>query len=117
MFPEDVPAVHAFFKTNGTKNGDVLRAVWIAEDVGQAAAQETKIDEASVTGDKDNFAGSFSLSKPNKGWPVGEYRVEIYFGKELVKTANFEITAKTSEADDGDDADDDVHNDSGDDKD
>jgi hypothetical protein len=36
-FSADVPKLYAFFKSTGTKKGDSLRSVWIAEDVGDAA--------------------------------------------------------------------------------
>jgi hypothetical protein len=114
IFTSETPQIYASFTTLGTKKDDRLRGVWIAEDVGNAAAKDSKIDEATVTGDKDNFSGSFSLSKPTKGWPPGDYRLEIYAGDDLVKTADFEITGKTSEADAEKDTDD-VHKDSGDD--
>ena len=90
-FEKDVPKLYAFFKTAGTKKGDKIRGVWIAEDVGSAAPANTKIDESTVTGDKDDFFGAFSLSKPTNGWPEGKYRVEIYSGDELVTKANFTI--------------------------
>jgi hypothetical protein len=92
-FASDVPKLFAFFRTKGTEKGSKLRGVWIAEDVGDAAPANTKIDEATVTGDQDDFHGAFSLSKPDKGWPVGKYKVEIYAGDELVATVKFTITA------------------------
>lgn len=98
-FPADVPEVYAFFKSTGTKKGETLRAVWIAEDVGDAAPKETKIDESTLTADQDNFFGAFSLSKPTKGWPVGQYRVEIYSGSEVATTVKFEIKAVDAEED------------------
>jgi hypothetical protein len=90
-FAADVPKLCAFFRSTGTKTGDSLRAVWIAEDVGTAAAEETKIDEATLTADDDNFYGAFSLTKPTKGWPIGEYRVDIYLGNELATSTKFTI--------------------------
>ena len=93
-FAADVPKLYAFFRTKGTESGDKLRGVWIAEDVGEAAPENTKIDESTVTADQDDFYGAFSLSKPNKGWPVGTYRVEIYEGGELATTVRFNISAK-----------------------
>lgn len=92
-FTSDTPKLFAFFRTKGTEKGDDLRGVWIAEDVGDAAPANTKIDEATVTGDEDNFHGAFSLSRPDKGWPVGKYKVDIYDGDELVTTVRFTITA------------------------
>ncbi|KAB2645135.1 MAG: hypothetical protein WCK55_03915 [Verrucomicrobiota bacterium] len=92
-FASDTPKLHAFFRSKGTEKGDKLRGVWIAEDVGDAAPANTKIDEATVTANEDNFHGAFSLSKPTKGWPVGKYKVEIYDEDELVATVRFTITA------------------------
>lgn len=92
-FTADTPKLYAFFRSKGTAKGDKLRGIWIAEDVGEAAPANTKIDEATVTGDADDFHGAFSLSKPDKGWPVGKYKVEIYSGDELATTVKFTITA------------------------
>jgi hypothetical protein len=91
-FAADVPKVYAFFKTHGSEKGDKLRSVWIAEDVGEAAPAGTKIDEATLDADQDDFHGAFSLSKPTKGWPVGKYRVDLYAGDELVISVKFTIT-------------------------
>jgi hypothetical protein len=96
-FVADVPKLYAFFRTSGSKAGDTLRGVWIAEDVGAAAPKETKIDEATLTADENDFYGAFSLTKPTKGWPVGEYRVEIYAGDQLATTVKFTITAGKSD--------------------
>ena len=102
-FAADVPKLYAFFKTKGTEKGEKLRGVWIAEDVGQAAPSNTKIDESTLTADQDDFYGAFSLSKPNKGWPVGKYRVEIYDGDELATTVEFTIGAKKKDSDESKD--------------
>ena len=90
-FGTDVPQLHTFFKSTGTHKGDTFRAVWIAEDVGAAAPKETKIDEATLVADKDNFEAAFSMSKPTQGWPVGTYRTEIHLGDKLASTAKFSI--------------------------
>ena len=102
-FAVDVPKIYAFFRTKGTEKGDKLRSVWIAEDVGDAAPANTKIDEASLAADQDDFSGAFSLSKPTKGWPPGKYRVEIYAGDDLAETLKFTIKAGKTEdkSDDG----------------
>jgi hypothetical protein len=92
-FTADVPKIHAFWIGDALKKGDKLRAVWIATDVGDAAPKDTKIDEATMTVAKPDDKGAFSLSRPTKGWPVGEYRVEIYDGDELAETLKFTIQA------------------------
>ena len=90
-FASDVPKLYAFFKSSGTRKGDTFRAVWIAEDVGAAAPKETKIDEATLAADADDFGAAFSISKPTNGWPVGTYRTEIHLGDKLASTAKFSI--------------------------
>jgi|HubBroStandDraft_6_1064221.scaffolds.fasta_scaffold821767_2 hypothetical protein len=90
-FAVDTPKIFALFKTKGVQDGDKLRGVWIAEDVGDAAPKETKIDENTLKAEGDTDDGAFSLSKPTKGWPVGKYRLEIYVGDELAKTVKFTI--------------------------
>jgi hypothetical protein len=91
-FTADVPKLYAFFRSTGTAKGDVLRGVWIADDVGAAAPANTKIDEASITADQDNYFGAFSLTKPTNGWPPGSYHVDIYLGDDLATTVKFTIT-------------------------
>lgn len=98
-FTPDVSQIYAFFKTKGSKKGDKLRAVWIAEDVGEAADPDTKIDEATLTADNDDFFGAFSLSKPTNGWPLGEYRVDIYNGDEVATSVSFVIEEESNLAD------------------
>jgi hypothetical protein len=101
-FEPDVKKLYTFFKSQGSTKGDKFRAVWIAEDVGDAADPNTKIDEATLTADEDNFYGAFSLSKPTKGWPEGSYRVDIYSGDELATSVKFTIKkgAKSEDSDD-----------------
>jgi hypothetical protein len=91
-FAADTPKVLALFKTKGAQKGDKLRGVWIADDVGDAAPANTKIDEATLTleGDTD---GNFSCSKPTKGWPAGKYHVDIYAIDKLATTVKFTIEA------------------------
>ncbi|MBS0657614.1 MAG: hypothetical protein JSR82_05115 [Verrucomicrobia bacterium] len=96
-FNTDAPKIFAVFESEGTKKDAALRSVWIAEDVGTAAPANTKIDEATIKAGQDDASGTFSLSRPNKGWPPGKYRVEFYVDKALVKTLRFTIAAKKSE--------------------
>jgi len=91
-FASDTPEINAFFDTVGTKKGDELRGVWIAVDVGDAAPANTKINEATIISEKDDEEGAFSLTKPTKGWPVGDYKAEIYHNDKLVAAPEFAIT-------------------------
>lgn len=93
-FTADVPQLMAFFLSTGSAKGDIVHGVWIAEDVGDAAPPDTEIDGATITCVKDDCSGSFTLTKPTKGWPVGSYRMEISWNDELATTAEFEISEK-----------------------
>jgi hypothetical protein len=90
-FSADVPQIMVFFHSSGTKEGDKIKGVWIAEDVGDAAPANTKIDESIITADKDDAHGGFKLYKPTKGWPVGKYKIDIYDGDKLATTVKFTI--------------------------
>jgi hypothetical protein len=44
-----------------------------------------------MTADGPRAFGTFTITKPNKGWPVGKYRVDLYRGDEVMETLKFEI--------------------------
>jgi hypothetical protein len=92
-FAANTPNILAIFKTKGLKQGDKLRGVLVAEDVGDAAPANTNVLEKILPMDGDTEAGDFKFSKPTKGWPAGKYRVEIYLNDELVTKLQFAIKA------------------------
>jgi hypothetical protein len=92
-YAADAPKVFASFKTKGASDGDKIRAIWIADDVGDAAPKGTKIDEKTLKAEGDTDDGVFSLSKPINGWPIGKYHLEIYVNDELATKVKFTINA------------------------
>ncbi len=92
-FTPNTPAIFCVWRADGIQMGSPMRGVWIAEDVGKVAPPNYKIDEAAVKVIVAN-EGYFSLSKPNNGFPAGKYRLEIYMGKDLLKTVPFTVRAK-----------------------
>lgn len=93
IFPIDTPEVWAVFKTKGAKKGDKLRAVLIADDVGDAAPANTKVVEKPLTLEGDTDDGYFTFLKPTNGWPAGKYHLDIYANDELATTLKFTIAA------------------------
>jgi len=89
-FAPNTPKIFCVWKAEGIKANTPLRGVWIAEDVGTAAPANYKIDEATLNLANAN-QGSFNLSKGEKDFPVGKYKVEIYIGNDLAKTVPFTI--------------------------
>ena len=92
IFTDDIPKIYARWQGETLKKGDTIRAVWMTEDVGAAAPPNYKVAETSKTATEPRSFGTFTLSKPNKGWPVGKYRLELYVGSELVETLRFTIS-------------------------
>jgi len=92
-FPPDAPKIVCVFKIEGASIGTTVKSVWIAEDVGSKAPPNYRIDEKTLALLFIN-TGSFTLSKPNNGWPVGSYRLEIYLGSTLAKTVKFTVKAQ-----------------------
>jgi len=92
-FATEAPKILAIFKTKGISEGDKVRGVLIAEDVGDVAAPNTKVLEKTIKLDEDTDDGDFNFSKPDKGWPAGKYRVEVYVNDELAAKAKFTIGA------------------------
>lgn len=90
-FAPDTPAVFALLQMGGVRKGDKLRAVWIADDVGDAAPAHTKIAEKAMTMEGVPNEGNFSCTKPAKNWPAGKYHVDIYANDKLITSARFTV--------------------------
>lgn len=110
VFAPDTPVIYLIWKSNELKDGQALKSVWVADDTNNVAPAHYKIDEATFNLNKDfknkmmstlpgsNWHGNFSLSKPDAGWPLGKYHVDIYVDKEFVKSINFTVVAAKSAA-------------------
>src|SRR5262245_21654834 len=77
--------------TGDVPSGSKLTVAWISVDSGGAAPANYKIDEVSFdVGMIDNHVDA-SLSKPNNGWPVGTYQVEIIVDGTVEETVPFAV--------------------------
>ena len=92
VFESDSPQICARWQGHGLAKGAKIRAVWIAENVGDVAPADSTIDEASTTATAPNAHGVFTLSKPEEGWAPGIYRVEFYVDSDLADAAKLKIT-------------------------
>ncbi len=91
LFPPDTPKLYLRWQGETLTPGDKIRCVWIAEDVGDAAPANYQVNEASTKASETRGFGTFTLSRPVKGWPTGQYRAEIYVGDRLAETIKFTI--------------------------
>jgi hypothetical protein len=82
----------ARWQGNGLRKGAKVRVVWIAQNIGEIAAPDYTIDEATTTATAPDSRGVFTLSRPEDGWAPGDYRVEFYVDDALIETAKLKIT-------------------------
>lgn len=90
-FPNTTQNLYARWAGDGLREGAKVRAVWIAENVGDIAPPNYKIDEAKAIATSPDAHGMFTLSRPDDGWAPGSYRVEFYVDDALVETVKLQI--------------------------
>jgi hypothetical protein len=88
-FKPDAPKIVLHVEILDTSKGTKIGAEWIAEKT-NAAPPNYRIDGAEMTLDGEVEA-TFTLSKPNSGWPVGSYRVDLSVNGEKAKSVAFEV--------------------------
>jgi len=90
-FSSDTPQIFARWKGHRLGKGAKVRAVWIAENLGEDFPPDYKVDEASAIAESPTSHGAFTLSRPDDGWAVGDYRAEFYVDDVPVETVKLKI--------------------------
>jgi hypothetical protein len=90
-FKSDTPAIYARWRGRGLPDQAKIRAVLVAENVADVSA-DSQIDETSAVAPTPNSVGTFTLSKPEQGWAMGDYRVEFFLDDEPAKTVKFKVS-------------------------
>ena len=90
-FSSDTSQIYARWRGDRLRKGAKVRAVWIAENIGDDAPPDYKVDEATVIAEGPVAHGAFTLSQPDDGWALGDYRVEFYVDDVLVDTVKLKI--------------------------
>lgn len=89
-FAPDTPKIWVFFGLDGFPAGSKIKGVWICEK-SEGIEPNYKIDEAGLNVGPPLNSGNFSISKPKAGWPVGDYRVDLYIGEQIKESVKFTI--------------------------
>jgi hypothetical protein len=89
-FSSETPAIYARWTGRGLPPRANIRAVWIAENVADVAA-DYEADEGSTVAPTPDSHGTFTLSRPKGGWAPGDYRVEFYVDDALAGTVKVKI--------------------------
>ena len=90
-FSSDTPQIYVRWQGQRLRKGAKVRAVWIAENIGDDAPPDYKVDEASAIAESPTAHGVFILSRPDDGWALGDYRAEFYVDDVLVETVKLKI--------------------------
>ena len=90
-FTSNTPEIYARWQGQHLRQGANIKAVWIAENIGEQFPQDYKIDEASAMAASPTARGAFTLARPEDGWMPGEYRVEFYVDGVLVDAVKMKI--------------------------
>ena len=90
-FSSSTPRIYARWRGDRLRKGAKVRAVWIAENIGEDFPPDYKVDEATAIAESAAAHGAFTLSRPEDGWALGNYRVEFYVDDVLVDTVKLKI--------------------------
>jgi hypothetical protein len=89
VFKPDTAKIVLHVELVGVSEGETLGATWIAEKT-SVAPLNYKIDSIEAPAE-DSKEFSFSLSKPDSGWPIGDYRVDLTIDGKFTKSAHFAV--------------------------
>jgi uncharacterized RDD family membrane protein YckC len=89
-FHHDTPKIYLRAKVADIPAGATVKGVWIAEKT-KVAPPNYKIDEKEMKVVPMMDEVTYSLGKPNAGWPEGDYRVELFIAGKPMKKVKFRI--------------------------
>src|SRR5213079_98928 len=67
-FLSNTPEIYARWQGQRLRQGANVKAVWIAENIGEEFPQDYKVDEASAVATTPTGRGAFALARPEDGW-------------------------------------------------
>jgi hypothetical protein len=90
-FSSNTPEIYARWQGQRLRKGAKVKAVWIAENIGEDFPEDYKVDEAFAVAAAPKARGAFTLARPQDGWADGDYRVEFYVDDVLVDAVKLKI--------------------------
>ncbi len=81
--------IYLFFQTNNLPANTHIRSEWFF--VNAEEGKEDKKGEFNITSDGTMSSGTFTFTRPEEGWQIGEYKVKLYFNGKLMKNISFTI--------------------------
>jgi hypothetical protein len=90
-FTPKTAEIFASCDVDGAVAGTKITTKWIAIDSNGVAPPNYVIDTADVTLKGAEDVTDFSLSKPNSGFPVGTYRIDLFVNGDPAKSVKFSV--------------------------
>ena len=90
VFGATTPKIYVTAEIDGVTTATKLTSKWIAEKT-KVAPPNYEIDTADVTASPMMNEAVFSLSKPDQGWPAGDYRVDLLINGKLAEAVRFKV--------------------------
>ena len=84
------PNIHAVAVLKDLKRGTKIKGSWIAVNTIKPPNYQINFEENLVKKD-GNAKVHFSIPRPAKGWPLGNYRFDLYINDSLFHTVPFSI--------------------------
>jgi hypothetical protein len=91
-FSSSTSEIYARWQGQRLRQGAEVKAMWIAENIGEDFPPDYKVDEASTVVETPTAHGAFTLARPEDGWAPGDYRVEFYVDDVFVDAVKLKIT-------------------------
>ena len=91
VFGPTTAKIYLKAKLTDVPSGAKLKGAWIAEKT-KVAPPNYQIDATELKVGTLMNRVDFSLSKPNAGWPVGDYRVDLSINDKVVQSVKFKIS-------------------------
>lgn len=89
-FGTDQPELHAIAVLKDAAKGTVVKGTWVSVDA--IAQPNYPIDSVVVQlPERGDTQVHFSLARPTNGWPVGNYKLDVYVNDQLVSSTPFSI--------------------------
>lgn len=89
-FTLDTAAIHAVAKIEGGKPNTKVTGTFISVDA--ISIPNYEINTADAVLQKEGTTNAhFSLSKPNNGWPAGNYKIDVFIDGKKVGSAPFSV--------------------------
>jgi hypothetical protein len=91
QFGSEIPEIHAVILLEELNPDTTLKAAWVSVDAIDVPNHE--IEAVEKVAQQGNATFHTSITKPDKGWPAGNYKLNIYINERLATIATFSIVS------------------------